>query len=128
MMNKGPMPKLRNERLTLDHLRERARRIVLAGYRKSKWIDFCETLILKGYDVMMYESKSSESKYVFINQPGLLHHPAFKVRFSSHKPNKEKEKIQDSDFYVGKLSSGRWNTTDDALKAVYEHFNDKENV
>ena len=47
------------------------------------------------------------------------------MRFSNHKPAKEREKNNDCDFFVG-VSNFKVTTTEDALDAVYNYFNEKE--
>lgn len=63
----------------------------------AKWIIFCETMIEDGWTVKLYDSKSTVSKYLYISKRDLK----FKIRFSNHKPNYQKETQEDCDFYVG---------------------------
>lgn len=87
------------------------------GWPVSKWILFCEQLLARGYHVVVYEAKTTRSKYVYV----VRGQRQFKVRFSNHRPSFDRQIQSDSDFYVG-VSHGLVTTTDDALKAVEEFF------
>lgn len=87
------------------------------GWPVSKWIIFCEQLLARGYQVVVYEAKTTRSKYVYV----VKDRRQFKVRFSNHKPRFDAQIGNDSDFYVG-VSHGLVTTTDDALKAVEQYF------
>ena len=66
-------------------------------YSLPKWISFCETMLELGYEVSVYMSKTTFSKYVYVSNGK----KTVKIRFSNHKPNYTKEIEKDSDFYVG---------------------------
>jgi len=83
------------------------------GWNPTKWSQFSERMLQEGYSVYLYESKTTRSKYLFV-QGG---NKVFKVRFSNHKPNKSAEISQDSDFYVGVSHLGV-TRTEDAIKAT----------
>lgn len=89
-----------------------------AGYPVSKWLIFCETMLNRGYKVSVYCAKTTYSKYVYVHKGS----KSFKVRFSNHKPNYNKEvKDPDCDFFVGVCHS-QVTTTDDAIEAVNKFF------
>lgn len=83
-------------------------------YGKPKWVEFCETLLNEGYKLFLYESKTTRSKYIYVNG-------VYKVRFSNHKPTLRKQIECDSHFYVGVSHLGV-TTTQDALMAVRKRF------
>lgn len=107
--------KANNHKLTLSYLASR----VSDTYGKQKWISFCETLILQGFDLYLYEARKTVSKYITIKQGK----KRFKVRFSNHKPIYYKEVQRDCDFFVGVSNLGT-TTTEDALQAVYKYMKD----
>lgn len=105
--------KITNRILTLEMLNKR----VSHRFGKQKWIIFAETLILRGYIVILYEARQSFSKYLTVVKGG----KSFKVRFSNHKPLIQKEREKDCDFFVGKSNFGSTNYTQ-ALIEVYKFF------
>lgn len=114
---KWPSAQKHKGAITLELLETRTARSVNAGYSKQKWIEFCETLIAQGFHLHLYEAKHTESKYITVKKAGV----SYIVRFSAHKPNKEKEATGDCDFFVGVTHLGV-TTTKNALDAVYHFF------
>lgn len=111
-------------KITRAFLAERSERCMKAGYPKQKWIVFCENLIEMGFSLRLYEARQTFSKYVTV----IRGHKTFKVRFSNHKPIKDRELAGDCDFFVGITHTGT-RTTDEALVAVQNYFNEvKANV
>ena len=105
--------RIRLEQLTKEKLDKRKPFYEKNGYSIPKWIFFCETLIDKGWDCNLYDAKATVSKYVYISK-GKLN---FKIRFSNHMPNKNKQQESDSDFYVG-ISHNGVITTEDLIKKI----------
>jgi len=67
------------------------------NYPIPKWIKFCDTMLDLGFVVRLHKSNTTRSKYVYIEKDGKV----TKIRFSNHKPARNQEEINDSDFYVG---------------------------
>lgn len=88
------------------------------GYPKAKWILFCEIMLNEGHQIKLYEARETVSKYVTVIRNGMQ----FKVRFSNHRPIKQRELDGDCDFFVGVTHLG-CTTTQDACDAVRSHFN-----
>lgn len=105
--------KLVHEYLTFDILQYR----ISQKYGKAKWIEFAEDLLHNGYKVSLYEAKTTFSKYLTIEKGN----KKFKVRFSNHRPNINKELENDCDFFVG-VTNFEVHTTKDALNAVRNYF------
>src|SRR5690606_17959069 len=57
------------------------------GYGKQKWVYFCEVLIERRFQLELYEARQTVSKYITIRK----NNKTFKVRFSNHKPCKNRE-------------------------------------
>lgn len=114
-----PIGEANNLKVTRKFLVERKNRSAHAGYGIPKYIEFCEILLNDGFTLYLYEARKTVSKYITISFAG----KSFKVRFSNHKPNLFREERGDCDFFVGVTNLGV-TTTKDALKAVYEHFNE----
>lgn len=83
--------------LNLAYLDELKPKYTAKGYPIPKWIIFCETMLHHGWGVFLYRAQTSVSKYVYIKYAGL----EYKIRFSDHKPAREREEIQDCDYFVG---------------------------
>ena len=111
--------KATNKRVTKAFLSERVSRAVAAGYSKQKWVEFCEEMLDRGYNLRIYEARQTASKYITVYANGGKQ--GFKVRFSNHKPNKGKEMSADCDFFVGITHTGV-RTTAQAIAAVDAHF------
>ena len=111
------MKKITNKYLTFELLKQKTSK----KYGKQKWIIFAEELLNKGFKVSLYEARRTFSKYLTVEKDGKY----FKVRFSNHKPIKERELNNDCDFFVG-VTNYKVTTTEDALKAVYTFFEEKE--
>lgn len=113
------MKKITNKYLTFELLKQKTSK----KYGKQKWIIFAEELLNKGFKVSLYEARRTFSKYLTVEKDGKY----FKVRFSNHKPIKERELNNDCDFFVG-VTNYKVTTTEDALKAVYNFFEEKEKI
>nr|DAU58671.1 MAG TPA: hypothetical protein [Caudoviricetes sp.] len=113
------MKKITNKYLTFDLLKQKTSK----KYGKQKWIIFAEELLHKGFKISLYEARRTFSKYLTVEKDGKY----FKVRFSNHKPIKERELNNDCDFFVG-VTNYKVTTTEDALKAVYNFFEEKEKI
>ena len=111
------MKKANNHYITQSYLDKKVSKI----YGKAKWIIFAEKLLKQGYKIRLYEAKWTFSKYLTVEKDD----KKFKVRFSNHKPAREKELNNDCDFFVG-VTNLQVTTTEDALKAVYNYFNDRK--
>lgn len=111
------MKKVRWQPVAREFLEERAALNLSLGYRKQKWIEFCEILLNEGFQVFLYEARQTRSKYLTVRKEGR----SFKVRFSDHRPGREKEALGDCDFFVGVTHTGVRNTGH-ALAAVREFF------
>ena len=111
------MRKATNKILTLEYLNERGNASLIRGFKKQKWVLFCEKLISLGFTVSLYEARKTFSKYVTISDGK----KSFKVRFSNHKPIKFRETNGDCDFFVGVTHTGV-RTTRDAYFATLKYF------
>lgn len=111
------MKKITNQYLTKEILKQKTSK----KYGKQKWIIFAEELLNKGFKISLYEARRTFSKYLTVEKNG----EQFKVRFSNHKPIKEREENNDCDFFVG-VTNYKVTTTEDALQAVYTFFKEKE--
>lgn len=111
------MKKITNQYLTKEILKQKTSK----KYGKQKWIIFAEELLNKGYKISLYEARRTFSKYLTVEKG----EKQFKVRFSNHKPIKEREENNDCDFFVG-VTNYKVTTTEDALDAVYKYFKEKE--
>lgn len=116
-MTVAPVKKASNLRVTTDFLGARAERLALMGYRKPRWVEFCEFTLRAGWTVSLYEARHTRSKYITVSDG----RRSFKVRFSDHKPIKHREIGGDCDFFVGVTHLGV-TTTGDAVRAVRAFF------
>jgi hypothetical protein len=103
--------------LTHDYLQFRIACAINAGWPKAKWMEFCEAMLALGFELTLYEAKSTVSKYITVWDRTR----SFKVRYSNHKPAWHREREMDCDFFVGKCNFGTWNTAQ-AIAAAKEHF------
>lgn len=95
-------------------LKRRAEASIAQGFKKQKWIEFCELLLEKNLSVHIYEARTTKSKYIYVKRKG----KEVKIRFSDHKPNRHKELTNDCDFFVGRTNTGV-RTTEDAKIFVF---------
>jgi hypothetical protein len=109
--------KATNKKLTVGYLKGRAEGCMAKGFKKQKWVEFCETLMTRGFELELYEARRTVSKYILVKRES----KTFRVRFSNHKPISERELAGDCDFFVGITHTGT-RTTADALKAVDTFF------
>lgn len=112
--------KATNRKINQDFLNHRVKLAVDKGYKKQKWVEFCEEMLKKGFVLSLYEARRTVSKYITVKHPD-DHSRSFKVRFSNHKPIKHKEQAGDCDFFVGITHLGV-STTDQAIKATLDYF------
>lgn len=100
--------KATNLKVSIEYLAKRTADLANKGWSKSKWIEFCEAMLGHGYDVWLYEARQTLSKYCTVGNP--RSRQEFKVRFSNHRPIREREKAGDCDFFVGKCNFVTTNT------------------
>jgi len=82
-----------------------------------KFVQFIAYALSKGYKVHLYDAQTTVSKYVTI----INGEKKFKVRFSNHKPNKQRQLNGDCDFFVGH-SHGNITTTRQAWFAMVKRI------
>lgn len=83
----------------------------------QKWIQFCRRMIQAGLTVHLYEARQTVSKYITVSHGDR----SFKVRFSDHAPNYDRETAGDCDFFVG-MTNLNTTTTGQAMQATLRHF------
>jgi len=110
----------RPSRVTKSILDMRIQAYENKGFAKTKWIEFCELMLAKGFILHMYEAKSTVSKYITVSHPSKPG-KRFRVRFSNHKPIKHRELNGDCDFFVGITNLATTNT-EQAIEATLKHF------
>lgn len=93
--------------------------------KKQKWVMFCEYFLVRGYSLRLYEAKKTVSKYITLHKPKSGKR-RYKVRFSNHRPIRDREVEKDCDFFVGVTHLGV-STARDAAIAVRKFFNDTTN-
>lgn len=102
-----------------DFLAHRIQYLEHLGYKKTKWIEFCEHMLAQGYTVTLYEARQTRSKYVSVHgKTGGF----YRVRFSDHAAIVHREAAGDCDFFVGR-GNFRTTTTTDAIRATLAYFN-----
>ncbi len=104
-------------RITQAYLDGRTDRAELHGYDKAKWIEFAETMLRCGYEVILYEARNTFSKYLTVWNGSL----SYKVRFSNHKPIRHREEAGDCDFFVGRTNFNV-TTTNQAIIATIAYL------
>lgn len=109
-----------NENVTPKFLEMRAKLCMEKGYPKQKWIWFCEELLERGFEVNLYEAKNTFSKYLTVQRPG-ANEKTYRIRFSNHAPNENKERMADCDFFVGHTNF-TITTALDALRSTLSFF------
>lgn len=116
--------KLNHQIVTAEYLRTRIPFYHKKGYPTPKWIDFSLQMIEKGWTVRVYEARRTVSKYIFVSRGS----EAYKIRFSNHKAEWQKENAGDSDFYVGVGNNGIVTTEQliSKLNTTKENENRKE--
>ena len=83
----------------------------------QKWVQFCRRMRQAGLTVHLYEARQTASKYVTVSYAGV----EFKVRFSDHAPNRQREERGDCDFFVG-VTHLDTTTTGQAVQATLRFF------
>ncbi len=109
--------KAKNLKVTAQFLYERGQRSVRAGYEIQRWVWFCGEMLTRGFEVLLYEAKHTNSKYVTV----IKGDRRFKVRFSDHKPIPFRESSGDCDFFVGHTNK-RITNSSQALEATLKFF------
>lgn len=113
--------KVTDLKVNQEFLNARIKRAAADGYGKARYIAFCEHFLSLGFDVYLYEARRTESKYVTVKKGKRQ----FKVRFSAHKPIKERERAKDCDFFVGMTNYTITNTSQ-AIRACIVYFGAEE--
>lgn len=90
-------------------------------YPAPKWVLFAEQMIALGATVSFVESEKSVSKYVTVN----YQRKTVKVRFSNHKPSRNKELLQECDYYAGVSNYKTLKTTQIIELVAKDLFNKK---
>ena len=101
---------------TLCYIEKKRRWYEASEYSMPKWIQFCDQCMALGFELRIYDSRSSVSKYIWVSKQSAPD-KEYKVRFSNHKPSRCKEMVNDCDFYVG-ISHGKVCTMWDVLREL----------
>lgn len=109
------MTKAYNQYITEDFLKSREN----TDKPVQKWILFCRYFMSKGYKIRLYEARRTVSKYITLIKDG----KSCKVRFSNHRPIREREKNKHCDFFVG-VTNFQVITAHDVALQVLKFFND----
>ena len=109
---------MNKKHLTVKYLDSIKPGYINAGYSVPKWVKFSEIMINHGWECYAYESKSTHSKYIYISK-GKQH---YKIRFSNHRPNKNVQRQNDSDFYVGVSNGNQVLTTEELIEKLTTHL------
>lgn len=112
------MTKAYNQYITEDFLKSREN----TDKPVQKWILFCRYFMSKGYKIRLYEARRTVSKYITLIKDG----KSCKVRFSNHRPIREREKNKDCDFFVG-VTNFQVITAHDVALQVLKFFEEKNN-
>lgn len=112
--------KATNKIVDIGYLRSRASYLESGGFKKSKWIVFCEEMLRLGLVCELYEARQTVSKYITVRLPE-DRRKSFKVRFSDHKPIYHRELEGHCDFFVGRTNL-KITTTQQAIAAACEFF------
>ena len=83
----------------------------------QKWVQFCLRMMKAGLTVHLYEARQTLSKYLTVSHGDR----SFKVRFSDHAPNYNREVEGDCEFFVG-VTNLDTTTTGQAMQATLRHF------
>src|SRR5882724_818198 len=77
--------------VTPELLAARFDRAAAKGFAKAKWIEFCELMLARRFSVELYEARKTFSKYITVSYSVAGTVRTFKVRFSNHKPIRQRE-------------------------------------
>lgn len=103
--------KLQGKKVSLEYFKKIKPRYANKGFSTPKWIQFCEIMLERGWQVYVHEAVTTVSKYVFVVQGDRR----YKIRFSNHIPNKRMQAAEDCDFYVGISHAENALTTEQVL-------------
>jgi hypothetical protein len=115
MLNK--YKKMGGQPLFVNDVRELVRAYEREGWPMPQYLKFCDDALHKGYSVSLYNAQRTASKYVTVRHK----RKTFVVRFSNHRPNKDRELNGDCDFFVGVTNTGVRRTSD-AWQAMLDYF------
>lgn len=104
--------KATGQHVTIAFLTERTQMAAQAGYSKAKWIEFCETMLSRGYNVFLTEDPFTTSKCILVKR----YDKTFQVRYSA---DPSTEELDDCDFFVGKTIRA-WTNWKQAQAATIE--------
>lgn len=91
-------------------------------YGKPKFLEFIRKVYdLHQFTIKLYDSQSTVSKYVTLYKGK----KSYKIRWSNHKPNFNKEKAGACDFFVG-VTNLKVTTTEQAYKAALAYFKEED--
>lgn len=111
-----------DQKLNMTEIFKLKKKYHYSGYSTPKWVLFCELFLTLNWTVYIYKSRSTVSKYVYIEKSkGKKNHKLIKIRFSNHKPNYKQEVFNgDSDYYVGVFNKGCI-TTEEVCKEIIDN-------
>lgn len=104
-------------KLTLHDVEELEKKYKELDIPIPKYLAFCRYALEHGYKLHLYNAQRTVSKYVTVHDG----RKRFKIRWSNHKPNFEREVSGDCDFFVGITNLGV-TTTRDAWFAMLKYF------
>lgn len=112
------MKAIQGNKVSEEWISEYEKKVHDKGWPTSKWIEFVRYFMKQGFDVWVYCSRKTLSKYVTL----VKGRKTFKVRFSNHMPIKHLEMRGSCDFFVVVTNLGCW-TTEQATEAACAFFN-----
>jgi hypothetical protein len=95
-------------KVTQEQIKNIKKTYVESEFPVPKFVLFIETALKFGYRVRLYDAQTTVSKYVTVYNKK----KKFKVRFSNHKPNRQRELEGNCDFFVGRTHLGVTTTRD----------------
>jgi len=105
--------------VTYEYLREVEEKTNNSGFPTQKWVLFCRVCLDRRWTVRIRPAETTRSKYILVISKGKRR----KVRFSDHRPNREREENGDCDILVGaKNSEGKWINWEEAIILIKNYF------
>ncbi|NEZ65552.1 hypothetical protein D0962_22810 [Leptolyngbyaceae cyanobacterium CCMR0082] len=109
------MSRRQAEPIALEDIQAMARYALSRGHSHSKWAVYCGAMLRLGLSVSVYKALTTKSKYIYVSNG----RKEYKVRFSDHRPNRQRS--DDCDFIVGRSHLGS-SSTRAAIEATKEYF------
>ena len=103
--------------VTINYLNKQKEHYIQNNYSIPKWIQFSEFMLKRKWNVYLYKSKETSSRYLYIEKNKKKNYQVYKIRFSNHRSNAITDLLNGKcDYYIGRGGNIKF----DEIKEIFK--------